>query len=190
MPTDQEIIDEVRAGDSSRFELLVERYQKRLVGLLWHLCGDLEGAQDLSQETFFRAYRKLHLFAGNSQFYTWLARIAVNLLASARRKKTMETQASRQGFDMAIECVRNGPSPESQIELDETLQTVRRAIGMLDDDRRTVLLLRDFDDMDYESIANVLNVPLGTVRSRLHRARLELRQLIEKIAPQLGSMEN
>ena len=190
MPSDQQIIDAVRAGDDSRFGELVERYQKRLVGLLWHLCGDREGAEDISQETFLRAYRKLHLFAGQSQFYTWLARIAVNLMASAHRKQTLETRGVRQGFEMAIDIVANCESPGSRTELEETLRAVRQAIGMLNEERRVVLLLRDFEDMDYESIARVLNIPVGTVRSRLHRARLEVRQLIERISPQLGSTES
>lgn len=189
MPSDQQIIDAVRAGDVSQFSHLVDRYEKRLIGLLWHLCGDRQWAEDLGQEAFFRSYRKLHLFAGQSQFYTWLARIAVNLLASARRKKTLESKAERQGFELVLENHGNLDNPESNIELNEMQHAVRRAIGMLDEERRAILLLRDFEDMDYETIASVLNIPIGTVRSRLHRARLELRHVIESIAPQFGSME-
>lgn len=189
MLSDQQIIDSVRAGDVAQFSHLVERYERRLVGLLWHLCGDRQWAEDLGQEAFFRAYRKLHLFAGQSQFYTWLARIAVNLLASARRKNTLESKVERQGFELALETQGNSECPGASIELSEIQHTVRQAIGMLDEERRTVLLLRDFEDLNYDAIATMLNIPIGTVRSRLHRARLELKQIIENIAPHIGSME-
>ncbi len=190
MPSDQQIIDAVLAGESPQFASLMDRYQKRLVGLLWHVCGNRELAEDLSQETFFRAYRKLRLFSGHSQFFTWLARIGLNLLSSARRKQTLENRSARQGFELAMESTGNDIPPYEHIELTEMQQCVRHAISMLDEERRTVLLLRDFEDLDYETIASILNIPLGTVRSRLHRARLELKQFLESTAPQLGMTEN
>jgi len=187
MPSDQELIDAVRAGDGAKFSELVERYQKRLVGLLRHLCGDRELAEDLSQEAFLRAYHKLHLYGGQSEFYTWLAKVAVNLLASFRRKRSLESHAIRQGFEVALDTEGIRQCPEAPVELDETLVAVRQAISLLDEERRTVLLLRDFEDLDYDTIACLLNIPIGTVRSRLHRARLEVKITIDSIAPHLGS---
>jgi RNA polymerase sigma-70 factor (ECF subfamily) len=189
MLSDQEIIDAVLAGAEARFDELYERYHRRLLGLLWHVCGDRELAEDIGQEAFLRAFRKLHLYSGTAQFYTWLARIAVNLLISYRRKRRLETELDREGFDVAVESLGDRQQPSNAAELNETQSYVRQAIAMLDEDRRVVLLLRDFEDMDYETIAQVLNLPIGTVRSRIHRARAELKQWIQAKAPQLGIAE-
>lgn len=189
MPTDQEIIDAVLAGDEARFNELFDRYHRRLFGLLWHSCSNRELAEDLGQEAFLRAFRKLHLYSGQAQFYTWLARIAMNLLSSYRRKRRLESEVEREGFEMAIDSVGEFQSPDANAELSETQQCVRQALAMLDEERRVVLILRDFEDMDYESIAKVLDLPIGTVRSRIHRARLELKTLFQSKAAQLGIAE-
>lgn len=183
---DQQTIDRVLAGDTAAYAVLVGKYQHRLLGLLYNSCRDRNIAEDIAQEAFARAYRKLNLFAGNSQFYTWLAKIAMNLLVSSRRKKRIENQVAREGFDVAIDTVGSDESPEDNIELTETQQTVRDAIALLDEERRTVLLLRDFDGMDYEAISQALDIPVGTVRSRLHRARLELKSILQQKAVELG----
>lgn len=188
---DQQAIERVLHGEVAAYEAIVERYQRRLLGLLHHACGDLELAEDIAQEAFARAYQKLSLFSGESQFYSWLARIAMNLLFSDRRRKRLENQVTREGLEVAIDGDQftnrsSGKSPDQLLELDETQQCVRQAIDMLDEERRIVVLLRDFDGMDYDSIAQTLNLPLGTVRSRLHRARLELKTILQQKAVQLG----
>ena len=183
---DQQAIEKVLKGDSSAFSVLVERYQRRLIGLLAHSCGNSELAEDIAQDAFARAYQKLRLFSGESQFYTWLARIAMNLLASDRRKRRIENQVPREGFEVAIDAVGQDEQPDQQLQLTEAQQVVRQAIAMLDEERRTVLLLRDFDGMDYEAIAATLEIPVGTVRSRLHRARLELKDILQQHASSLG----
>lgn len=182
---DQNDIARVLSGDQPAYAELVQRHQRRLLGLLMHACGSHEMAEDIAQETFARAYQKLHLFEGRSSFYTWLCRVAMNLLANERRRKRLENQSSREGFDAVL--LSNGVhgTAEQQIEKDELRQCVHAAIAMLDVDRRTVLLLRDFDGLDYEQIAVVLEIPIGTVRSRLHRARLELKSILEKRVGQL-----
>ena len=188
---DQHTIQQVLSGDSSAYTGLVERHQRRLLGLLYHSCGDAELAEDMAREAFARAYHKLDMFTGESQFYTWLARIAMNLLFSDRRRKRLENQTSRQGLDMALEndgfANRSAESsPAHQLELNETQACVRRAIDGLEEERRVVVLLRDFDGLDYQQIAETLEIPVGTVRSRLHRARLDLRASLQKSAVQLG----
>lgn len=188
---DQQTIEQVLSGDSSAYGAIVERHQRRLLGLLAHACGDSELAEDIAQETFARAFQKLDMFSGESQFYTWLARIAMNLLMSDRRRKRLENQVSRAALDVALDTDgfanrRPEASPDHRMELDETQQCVRQAIAMLDDERRIVVLLRDFDGLDYEAIAESLDIPVGTVRSRLHRARLELRSILQQKAVQLG----
>jgi RNA polymerase sigma-70 factor (ECF subfamily) len=182
---DQNDIARVLNGDQPAYGQLVERYQRRLLGLLVHACGSHELAEDLAQETFTRAYQKLHLFEGRSSFYTWLCRVAMNLLANERRRKRIENQSAREGFEAIVLSNGVNGTAEQQIEKDELRQCVHAAIAMLDVERRTVLLLRDFDGLDYEQIAEALEIPIGTVRSRLHRARMELKSILEKRVGQL-----
>ena len=183
---DQQAIQQVLSGDSAAYAILVDKYQQRLLGLLFHACGDRCLTEDIGQEAFARAYRKLDTYAGNSQFYTWLARIAMNLLISHRRKKRIENQATREGFDVVLESASSQDHLEDSLAQSETQRCVREAIAMLDEQRRAVLLLRDFDGMEYEAISETLGVPLGTVRSRLHRARLELKTILQQRAVELG----
>lgn len=188
---DQQAIEQVLGGDSAAFAPIVERYQRRLLGLLLHACGDAELSEDIAQEAFARAFQKLALFSGESQFYTWLARIAMNLLFSDRRRKRLENQIHREGLDVALDAVDfanrlSSVAPSDHLELNETQQFVRQAIAMLDEERRVVVIMRDFDGMDYEAIAQALELPVGTVRSRLHRARMELRLILQQKAVQLG----
>ncbi len=185
---DQAAIQRVLQGDNSAYTELVDRYQRRLLGLLYHACGNQVEAEDLAQETFTRAYRKLRLYSGQSQFYTWLCRVAMNLLTSQRRRKRIENQLPREGMDVALDTVGTGDQRDDELEKNEMRIQVRQAIAMLDVERRTVILLRDFDGMDYEAIAETLDIPVGTVRSRLHRARLELKSILEKKLGQFGAM--
>lgn len=189
--SDRQLIEQVLNGDSSAYGGIVDRHQRRLLGLLVHACSDCELAEDIAQEAFARAYQKLDMFSGESQFYTWLARIAMNLLFSDRRRKRLENQVSRAALDVALDsdgfANRSAEAaPDQQMELDETQQCVHQAIAMLDAERRAVVLLRDFDGLDYDAIAETLEIPVGTVRSRLHRARLELRSILQQKAVQLG----
>ncbi len=101
--SDRQFIEQVLSGDSSAYGMIVDRHQRRLLGLLVHTCGDCELAEDIAQEAFARAYRKLDMFSGESQFYTWLARIAMNLLFSDRRRKRLENQVSRAALDVALD---------------------------------------------------------------------------------------
>ncbi len=185
---DQAAIQRVLQGDNSAYTELVDRYQRRLLGLLYHACGNQVEAEDLAQETFTRAYRKLRLYSGQSQFYTWLCRVAMNLLTSQRRRKRIENQLPREGMDVALDTVGTGDQRDDELEKSEMRVQVRQAIAMLDVERRTVILLRDFDGMDYDAIAETLDIPVGTVRSRLHRARLELKSILEKKLGQFGAM--
>ncbi len=184
---DQAAIDRVLSGDSAAYAELVERYQRRLLGLLTHACGNPHEAEDLAQETFARAYRKLELFSGQSQFYTWLCRVAMNWLVSQKRRKRIENQLPREGFDSAMGAMGSLSGAEDEAERNEIRSQVQSAVAMLDVERRAVILLRDFDGMDYDAIAETLDIPVGTVRSRLHRARLELKTILEQKVGHLGA---
>ena len=186
LPEDRRAIEAVLSGNSAAYGELMDRYQRRLLGLLTHASGNRELAEDIAQDTFARAFQKLSQFSGESQFYTWLARIAMNLLVSSRRKKRLENQFEREGFEQAMDSVADGNAPDDNMQLSEIQQCVRQAIALLDHERRTVLLLRDFDGMDYDAIAETLEIPVGTVRSRLHRARLELKSILQQKAVELG----
>ncbi|MFO1064270.1 MAG: sigma-70 family RNA polymerase sigma factor [Pirellulales bacterium] len=189
MNPDQAEIERVLGGETAAYTALVERHQGRLLGLLVHACGSRETAEDISQETFVRAFRKLHLFEGRSSFYTWLCRVAMNILHSERRRKRMENQVRRESFDNAMLSAADSSAVERGMELAELQQGVHRALAMLDLDRRTVLLLRDFDGLDYDEIAETLDIPVGTVRSRIHRARLELKSILEAQLGPSGSAD-
>lgn len=183
---DTKTIASVLGGNSAAFSKLVEKYQRRLLGLMIHACGDRGLAEDMTQEAFARAYQKLSTYSGEAQFYTWLARIAMNLLASSTRRKRLENQSKRESMEVVSDSLGEVSSPSDSLELSETQRAVRDAIEQLDPQRREVLLLRDFDSMDYDAIATTLEIPIGTVRSRLHRARCELREILQPRVAELG----
>lgn len=179
---DQQLIDEVLKGTTASFDVLVHRYHRRLFGLMFHFCGNREDAEDLTQETWVLAYRKLNQFAFASSFYTWLSRIAVNHMISRRRKKQMDKVMERVPLD-ADEQSDRAPAVDASLVANEKRELIQWGLSQLEPDRRTVLILRDFDGLDYHQIAEIISVPIGTVRSRLHRARLDLHEMLkDKIA--------
>ena len=176
---DQDLIDACRSGETVAYGVLVQRYQDRLYPTVLRLTGCAEDAQDLLQETFFRAFRKLDRFHGESSFYTWIYRIAVNLALSGRRKRRpMLRLADGTGASGSLnepvaehrEC-----DPSLPLERAERDQMIQDALNALATDHRAVVVMKEFDGLRYEEIAMILNIPVGTVRSRLHRARCELR---------------
>jgi RNA polymerase sigma-70 factor (ECF subfamily) len=180
---DQGLIDACRRGQTEAFGMLVRRYQDRLYPTVLRLTGSAEDAHDLLQETFLRAYRKLSLFQGESSFYTWVYRIAVNLALSDRRRRKSARPAvdlsGRETFDPADDPSQTDPAgPLERAERDARVQD---ALSTLAPDHRAVVVLKDLDGLRYEEIAELLNIPVGTVRSRLHRARNELRLLLHGI---------
>lgn len=175
---DQQLIDRTISGDQEAFDCLVSRHAGRLLTMIRHLVGNREDAEDLMQETFAKAYFKLDTFAGKSAFFTWLYRIAFNLSVSKRRKRRIESTHQRTSIDVAPTPVDAGPTVGQRLEGAEQAERLRQAIDQLDEDRRMVLVLRDMDGLDYGEIADLLSIPKGTVRSRLHRARSDLKEII------------
>lgn len=176
---DQELVEASRAGSAEAFGELVKRHQDRLYPTLVRLTGSAEDAQDLLQESFLRAYRKLGRFRGGSSFYTWLYRLAVNLALSHRRRRKGPARLSELWVDRETELdpadlsERSDPTlPAERAERDAMIQA---ALDALAPDHRAVVVLKEFDGLRYEEIAAILDIPVGTVRSRLHRARKELR---------------
>ena len=177
-PTDQTLIDQCLAGRREAFGQLVERYQHRLFHGLLHALGSAEDAQDVAQEAFINAFSKLASFKGEAAFYSWLFRIALNAAVSAKRKnRRMMASVEARREASGLEPMDGNPSnePSHAMHVSERQRLVRQALSELSDEFRTALVLKEMDGMSYEEIAAVVEVPLGTVRSRIHRARLELR---------------
>jgi RNA polymerase sigma-70 factor, ECF subfamily len=179
---DQQLIDDCLAGQTEAFGLLVERYQHRLFGSLVHVTGSTEQAQDIAQDAFVHAFEKLSTFRGQSAFYSWLFRIALNAAVSARRKTRRVTgsiDAIREATGDEPVDGRPSAAPENASDVGDRQRLVRRALAQLPEEYRTALVLKEMDDLKYEEIADLLGVPLGTVRSRIHRARQELRARLQ-----------
>ena len=178
--SDAMLVERAVAGDQRPFELLVIKYQRRIERLIGRMVRDSNLVEDIAQETFIRAYRALHQFRGDAQFYTWLYRIAVNTAKRFLLKLKNDPavfQSSLQSSDEDDETFqrRSEPStdetPESVLAAKEIGQAVNAALEALPDDLRQALTLREMDGLSYEEIADVMNCPLGTVRSRIFRAR-------------------
>lgn len=178
---DQSLIDACRAGDSEAFGELVRRYQDRLYPTLLRLTGRADDALDLLQDVFLRAYLKLGQFHGESAFYTWLYRLAINLALSERRRRRSVTPPLVAEPAEAIEQ----SDPAGPLLRAERERQVHEAIASLAPEHRAVVVMKDLDGLPYEEIATILKIPVGTVRSRLHRARNELRLKLRDVGEDL-----
>jgi RNA polymerase sigma-70 factor, ECF subfamily len=178
---DHRLIEECLKGESRAFGVLVLRYQARLYSAVSRLLTSAEDSQDVVQEAFLHAYQHLGSFKGNSRFFTWLYRIAMNAALSLHRKRFPVSCLFWPNGEEASEVAdpSEAAQPGHTLELAERAQAVQQALSQLSPEHRALLLLKDIEGMKYEQIAEVLGVPIGTVRSRLHRARLELRSLLE-----------
>jgi RNA polymerase sigma-70 factor (ECF subfamily) len=179
---DHRLIRECLSGQAEAFGELVCRHQNRLYNTVLRLVDRPEDAQDVVQDAFLSAYQSLASFNGRSEFFTWLYRIAFNTAISLKRKRRvlLRLESHRDG-ESGLEPLEDSElaRPERDLERSEEQQRVQRALSRLSPDHRAVLVLKDLDDQKYETIAEILQVPVGTIRSRLHRARLELRSLLQ-----------
>ena len=182
---DQRLIAECLTGRTAAFETLVRRYQDRLYNTVYRLVGNAEDAEDVVQEAYIHAYQSLRSFKGDSLFFTWLYRIAVNAAISWKRK---ERAVLRWQTDGNAHRVGQGPpnvmqrsEPAAALVRAEEAERIQTALQRVSPEHRMVLILKDMDGHKYDAMAEILNVPIGTIRSRLHRARLELRQVLEQM---------
>ena len=187
---DQQLVERAQRGDKRAFELLVLKYQRKLGRLLSRFVRDPAEVEDVTQEAFIKAYRALPGFRGESAFYTWLYRIGINtaknyLVALGRRAPTSTgfDNEEAEGFEDADQ-LRDSNTPESELEGKEIAATVNRAMDALPKDLRTAITLREIEGLSYEEIASVMNCPVGTVRSRIFRAR---DAIAEELRPLLGT---
>ena len=174
--TDKEIIERVKGGEKEAYDLLVLKYQQRVINLISRFVKNHSDALDVSQETFIKAYRALPNFRGDSAFYTWLYRIAVN---TAKNHLTVQSRKiTKSDYDVAeIEQIEGNMSlteqttPESLLAKDELQETILKTIENLPEDLKSAIMLREIEGLSYEGIAEVMECPVGTVRSRIFRAR-------------------
>lgn len=175
---DRALIDRCLAGDTEAFGRLVVRYQDRLYGTLVHVLGSTQDALDVAQEAFVLAYQNLASFRGDSAFYSWLFRIARNAAVSFRRRdrRPRSIDHGRDVYGDEPVDASESADPTMGLAADERRQMVQTALGELAEEYRTPLVLKEMDGLRYEEIAEVMEIPIGTVRSRIHRARGELRE--------------
>ena len=183
--TDQQLVSRVQKGDSRAFDLLVLKYQHKIFGLISRYVRDADEVQDVAQEAFIKAYKALPNFRGDSAFYTWLYRIAINtaknyLVSRARRPPGSDVEIEDAEYFEAGGRLREIETPESALFGAELKVVVEGAISGLPEDLRTALTLREFDGLSYEDIADIMDCPVGTVRSRIFRAREAIDALVRK----------
>jgi len=190
---DRQLVARAQLGDKRAFELLVEKYQRKLARLLSRFIRDPAEVEDVTQEAFIKAYRALPAFRGDSAFYTWLYRIGINtaknyLMAMGRRAPTStEVEADEaEGFEEG-EQLRDINTPESVLLSNEIAETVNSTIEKLPEELRTAIQLREIEGMSYDDIARVMDCPIGTVRSRIFRAR---EAIAEQLRPLLGTRKD
>ena len=190
---DRQLVERAQRGDKRAFELLVEKYQRKLARLLSRFIRDPAEVEDVTQEAFIKAYRALPAFRGDSAFYTWLYRIGINtaknyLMAMGRRAPTStEVEAEdAEGFEEG-EQLRDINTPESLLLSNEIAKTVNSTIEALPEELRTAIQMREIEGMSYEDIAKAMDCPIGTVRSRIFRAR---EAIAEQLRPLLGTRKD
>lgn len=178
---DRRLINSCLAGRVSGFNDLVRKYQDRLYNSVLRIVNNPEDAADVVQESFINAYQSLKSFKGDSEFFTWLYRIAFNAAVSLKRKKKPQYSLELPNGELCHHPTDEsiGSRPDYGLIEAERDKELYRAMALLSEDHRQVLILRDLDDMSYEDIAEIIAVPIGTVRSRLNRARLELRERLQ-----------
>lgn len=185
---DAELVKRVQSGDTAAFDLLVQKYQHKVVNLIGRFVSDHAECQDIAQDAFIKAFRAIDSFRGDSQFYTWLYRIAANtaknhLASRARKSPTYAVDVDDAEHYEGESGLKDYTNPENMLLTDEIKATVFSAIEKLPDDLKSAITLREIDGLSYEEIAEVMDCPIGTVRSRIFRARdvidKELRPLLE-----------
>ena len=184
---DQLLVERVRTGDKKAFDLLVAKYQRRLMRLVSRIVHDTAEAEDVVQETFIKAYRALRHFRGDSAFYTWLYRIGINtakncLVTQGRTPTSTDNDADQAEGYADGEQLRDINTPESMLASKQIARTVNAAMDALPFDLRTAIALREIEGLSYEEIAEIMACPIGTVRSRIFRAR---EVIAEKLRPLL-----
>ena len=189
---DGDLIESIRAGDASAFNELVLKYRNRVMGIAARMLENRVDAEDLAQDVFVKVYHSLKSFKGEALFSTWLYRITANSCLNHRRRKKTEAAIDPMGGDKDFTFSDDSANPQTLLEKEEFKRFLEKAIHELPEEQRLVLILRDIEGLSYEEIADSLELELGTVRSRLHRARLAIQARIKHLVspdPQRREMQ-
>lgn len=178
---DDQLLDAALAGDSAAFGQLVRKYQDRLFNAIAHVAGSTEDARDAVQDALVQAFVKLETFQRTSAFYTWLFRIAYNTAVSHRRRRKPSLSVDEARDARGEEPIDDGAPPDERLHKQEQATQVRMALANLSEEHRAILVLREVDGCCYETISQMLDLPLGTVRSRLFRARMQMREQLTDV---------
>lgn len=183
---DLNLINRFKDGDTSAFEEIVFKYQDKIYNLCRHMLGNAHDAEDAAQDVFLKAYQNLNKFRPEASLHTWLYRIAVNTCIDYRRKPFFESlfKSSKEGDEFVEELPADSPSPDRLYESKQISNAIQLALGRLSERLRMVILLKEIEGLSYEEIAEVLDVSIGTVKSRISRAREELKKLLKKFREQ------
>lgn len=184
--TDKELVRRVQNGERRAFDLLFSRYQHKIINLVGRYLRNAQDIEDVTQEAFIKAFRALGRFRGDSAFYTWLYRIAINtaknhVVARGRRPPGVDVEIEDAEFMDGNEMLRESENPEAALARDQLSVVIDEAIAKLPEDLRSAVTLREFDGLSYEQIAEIMDCPVGTVRSRIFRAREFIDKHIEPV---------
>ena len=189
---DRGLVERVQRGDKRAFDLLVRKYQHKVIGLVSRYVRNHAECEDIAQESFIRAWRAIDAFRGDSAFYTWLYKIAVNtaknhLVALSRRPPAADVDVDDAAFTASAERMQDNATPEHEMMRQEIEQSVFSTVQALPEELRTAITLREVDGLSYDEIAHAMDCPIGTVRSRIFRAR---EAIDEKLRPLLSDRED
>ena len=186
MEREQQLIADARKGDVAAFEALIGEHQKRIFSIAFRVAGNPEDAADMAQEVLIKIFRNLGKFQGNSKFSTWVYRVATNTCLDELKKLrrhtaySLDQELETEEGSVAAELADEAPTPEESAERRDLQRVVSEAIGMLSEDHKKAILLRDMQGFSYEEIANILQCSVGTVKSRINRARAQLKKILIK----------
>ena len=185
-PTDKQLVERVKRGDKRAFDLLTLKYQHKIISLVGRYLRDQDEVQDVTQEAFIKAYRALPNFRGDSAFYTWLYRIAINtaknhLVSKSRRPPDTDIDVDDGEFQADSAVLRDDHTPEASLATSQMEKVIYKAIDDLPEELKVAVTLREFEGLSYEEIAEVMECPVGTVRSRIFRAREAIEKKIAGI---------
>ena len=178
---DPELIRLTLEGETKAFGALIQRHQDRLYNNMVHMLRSDTDAEDVVQDAFVLAYTKLGSFKGNSQWFTWLYRIAYNVAVTKMRQRKPTVSLDGKPDQPKMDFPDTSSGPEDRLDREEDINELSMAMGRLSDEHRTILILREMEELDYDAISEILDLPIGTVRSRLHRARNQLREILETL---------
>ncbi len=186
MEREQQLIADARKGDVAAFEALIGEHQKRIFSIAFRMAGNPEDAADMAQEVLIKIFKNLGNFQGNSKFSTWVYRVATNTCLDELKKLrrhtaySLDQELETEEGSVAAELADEAPTPEESAERRDLQRVVSEAIGMLSEDHKKAILLRDMQGFSYEEIANILQCSVGTVKSRINRARAQLKKILIK----------